>query len=160
MITIHEKAIEDAIKLTSWVQNFVKALEGKKGENAKEYGSSFRSRARGFPELMESSGFLSACTFFYAKATEMAYKKICQLLDDEKIEPINVNKEEFGYATFLHGILAFLEVLGLVSSHKSPRKAINELKEPVRLTITRSLLLSYMIEVKKLSEALFEGVSE
>jgi CRISPR type III-B/RAMP module-associated protein Cmr5 len=147
--TIYERAMESAIKLTSWMQGY-----------AVKYGQSFRSRARSFPELMESSGLLPTCTFFYAKATEEVYRKVCQLIDDGKIEHVDIKDEEFGYAAFLHGILGFLETLGLIKDHRNPVEAIKSLNEAGRLALARNLLLPYVIEVKKLSEALFKGERE
>jgi CRISPR type III-B/RAMP module-associated protein Cmr5 len=161
--TIYEKALENAIKLASWVQSFVKVLEKEKGKDAEKYGSSFRARARSFPELTESSGLLPALSFFYAKATQETYKKICQLLDDDgKMEPVEVKDEEFGYAVFLHGTLVFLQELGLITdhNHKDPVKSIGELKEVSRLALARNFLLPYVLELKKLSEALFKGEGE
>lgn len=158
--TIYEKALENAIKLASWVQGFVKVLEKENRKNAKEYGSSFRTRARGFPELMESSGLLPTFSFFYAKATEDTYRKICQLIDEGKIEPIEVKGEEFGYAVFLHGTLTFLQTLKLITNHKCPLKSIEEMNEVTRIALARNLLLPYVLELKKLSEALFEGERE
>jgi CRISPR type III-B/RAMP module-associated protein Cmr5 len=147
--TIYERAIESAIKLTSWIRRY-----------AAKYGQSFRSRTRSFPELMEGSGLLPTCTFFYAKATEEVYGKVCQLIDGRKIEPVDIKDEEFGYAAFLHGVLGFLEALGLIRDHKNPVEAIKDLNETGRLTLARGLLLPYIIEVKKLSEALFQGERE
>jgi len=157
--TIYEKAVENAIKLASWVQGFVKEV----GKDAEKYGSSFRTRARSFPELMESSGFLPAFTFFYAKATEDTYRKLCELVDDGKIEVTKVKEvkdEEFGYAVYLHGLSAFLQELKLILDHKCPVYIIKELKEANRLVLARNLLLPYLLEVKKLSEALFKGGRE
>jgi len=157
MSTLSEKAIENAVKLASWVHNYIEVLKKEKAKDVEKYGSSLRTRARSFLELLESSGFLPTFTFFYAKATEDVYRKVCQLLEEGKIEPVEVEEEKFGYAVFLHGISLFLEQLGLIADHKCPRKTIEELKEGNRITLARNLLLPYVLELKKLSEALFKG---
>jgi|YelNatPaOPRAMG01_1025707.scaffolds.fasta_scaffold05831_7 CRISPR type III-B/RAMP module-associated protein Cmr5 len=167
MSTIYEKAAESAVSLVSWVQDVIKVLKERTKEgNPEEYGSSFRTRARSFPELMESSGFLPACTFFYAKATEDAYERVCNLLDRGKVDASDVDnllkmgKEKFGYAVFLHGTLSFLETSGLIRNHKNFLGSINELKEPGRLMLARDLIYPYLMELKKLSEALFKSERE
>jgi len=169
MSTIYEKAAENAINLVSWIQDIIKMsskILSERGRDAEKYGSSFRTRARSFPELMESSGLLPTCTYFYAEATEEGYRKICELLDRERIDASDVEvisgiKEEmFGYAAFLHGVLNFLEVMNIIRDHRDPVNAIKELNETSRLALARSLILPYLMEVKKLSEALFKSERE
>ena len=165
MSTIYEKATENAINLVSWVQSVIKILS-ERGRDAERYGSSFRTRARSFPELMESSGLLPTCTYFYAEATEEVYREVCELLDCEGInapdveELSKIKEEVFGYAVFLHGILKFLELVNLIKDHRHPVNAIKELNETNRLALARSFILPYIIEVKKLSEALFKSERE
>jgi len=165
MSTIYEKATENAINLVSWVQSVIKILS-ERGRDAERYGSSFRTRARSFPELMESSGLLPTCTYFYAEATEEVYREVCKLLDCEGInapdveELSKIKEEVFGYAVFLHGILKFLELVNLIKDHRHPVNAIKELNETNRLALARSFILPYIIEVKKLSEALFKSERE
>ena len=168
MSTFHEIAVRDAIKLIEWINGTIQNLkteflktekdEERARERAEDYGSSVRTRARNFPELMESSGIMAAYTFIYAKATHTTYKVVCSSIDQNKpILGSNVGKEEFGYATLLHGILQFLEDIGMVSDHKEPGKAIEELWGAERTTLVSRLLLPYLMEMKKLSEALFKG---
>jgi len=165
MSTIYEKATENAINLVSWVQDVIKILS-ERGGDAERYGSSFRTRARSFPELMESSGLLPTCTYFYAEATEEVYGKVCELLDRGRINASDVEglseikEEALGYAVFLHGILKFLELVNLIRDHRHPVNAIKELNETNRLALARSFILPYIIEVKKLSEALFKSERE
>jgi len=165
MSTIYEKAMENAINLVSWIQDVIKVLS-ERGRDAERYGSSFRARARSFPELMESSGLLPTCTYFYAEATEEVYGKICRLLDCGGVNASDaeglseIKEEAFGYAVFLHGILKFLELVNLIRDHRHPVNAIKELNETNRLALARSFILPYIIEVKKLSEALFKSERE
>ena len=162
MSTIYEKAMENAINLVSWIQDVIKVLS-ERGRDAERYGSSFRARARTFPELMESSGFLPTCTYFYAEATKEVYEKVCRHLDRGKINASDaeglseIKEEAFGYAVFLHGVLKFLEIMNIIRDHRNPVNAINELNETSRLVLARSLIFPYLMEVKKLSEALFKG---
>ncbi|MBO3810274.1 MAG: type III-B CRISPR module-associated protein Cmr5 [Candidatus Brockarchaeota archaeon] len=168
MSTFREIAIKNAVRLIEWVDETVRSLEAKflevekdekkARERSEEYGSSIRTRARTFPELMESSGIIAAYTYMYAKATDEAYKKVCSLIDQGKptLDP-SIGKEEFGYAMLLHGILQFLENIGIVRDHRKPGEAIKELWSLEKTILASRLLLPYLMEVKKLSEAIFKG---
>jgi len=130
--------------------------------NGVEFGKSFRSRSRETPLFLYETGLIAALSFIYAK-TEDADKKTYKLISDyiakretaRKLEILN--STEGGYAAYLY--LLLLEVSRLIPGKGidpgNPLSCINALIGSERLlAILPSLLMPYLLEVKRLAEAL------
>jgi len=147
-------AIMDAI---SDFERLYNALE--KNEESK-VGASFRSRCREIPTLIEDVGLIPALSFCYAKATKERYENIRKLIEEGGTidEGDNISK---GYAAFLYFVLKRLKTLNLISDNSvaEPIEALKELRD-LKGSVARKLLRPYIIQLKKLSEAVFKPEGE
>ncbi len=118
---------------------------------------SFRTRARNIPSMMMTTGLPQTLAFLASKADSSYYEYLA--IGTKKP---NKGEEEAGYAAYLYAIMKFLnEGVGAVSS--MPR-SIREVMEIIRKIDERpdlgmtihSLLMEYLLELKKVAEALIE----
>lgn len=118
---------------------------------------SFRARARNIPSMMMTTGLPQTLAFLASKADSNYYEYLAT-----GTEKPNKGGEEAGYAAYLYAVMKFLnEVVGAVSSMP---KSIREVMEIIRkideepdLSLTiHSLLMEYLLELKKVAEALIE----
>jgi len=163
-----ERVRVDPVELA--METFTK-IRNEIGDN-EELGSKLRARAREGPELIRSLGLIPVLSFYYAKARDA-------LLGGG-------GEEEKAYLLYFKAILLYLERLGLVkgvsdvfdlqsklqnaSGASSERKELekklrNEIHERVinilqdlinRSFIASRLLTPYLIEFKRLCEAVWE----
>jgi|YelNatPaOPRAMG01_1025707.scaffolds.fasta_scaffold07589_3 CRISPR type III-B/RAMP module-associated protein Cmr5 len=140
------------------IESLLNSLESKEKS---EVGKSFRARCRELPSFIEDAGFVSALSFCYAKASNNIYNQIKSTLEksSEKIKD-NASTEK-GYAIYLYFVLKNLKDLKLIEeTHLSePIKALEEL-EGEKSRVASKILRPYLVQLKKLSEAIFETKSE
>ncbi len=136
-----EKAIEYFGKIQSMIN--------------KDIGEVLRARARTLPGMIESVGLVPSLSFCYGKATNKTFEKVKKAWECWPNSKIEVKKEEGGYAIYLLLSLLYLKDLGIISNE--------EIKEPIKVfkkiltkeSITARLLMPYLIEVKRLVEAVY-----
>lgn len=130
-------------------------------KGAKEFGKSFRSRAREMPSFLYEVGLISALSFIYAKtedADKKTYKNIFnyirgQLYKGGTRSLEGIDSTEGGYAAYLYLLLQEIKRLALdrninVEDPLSSIIALKGLKRPLI-----SLLMPYLLEIKRLAEA-------
>lgn len=125
-----------------------------------EVGKSFRSRCRELPSLIEDVGLVPALSFCYAKAGNDIYEEVKKALKNGR--KINEEKHmEKGYGIYLYFVLKSLKEIKLIEEDHldDPLKAFEELSKGKQRVASR-LLRPYLVQIKKLSEALFEAEGE
>ncbi|MEM3404680.1 MAG: type III-B CRISPR module-associated protein Cmr5 [Sulfolobales archaeon] len=142
------------------IDDFEGLLNSLENREKSEVGKSFRSRCRELPSLIEDVGFVPALSFCYAKAKKATYDEVNRLLKnggkiDEK------DDTEKGYGIYLYFVLKRLKDLKLIKENHldDPIKALGELSMGKQSVASR-LLRPYIVQMKKLSEAVFEGEGE
>jgi CRISPR type III-B/RAMP module-associated protein Cmr5 len=142
------------------VTDFDAILRLLEGKEKSKVGASFRARCRELPSLMEDAGFISALSFCYAKATKNIYKEIRENIKNNKSisEKDDTNKK--GYGIYLYMVLKRLKELGLIQEDAldNPIEALKELEYKWRAA--SKLLMPYLAQLKRLSEAIFEAEGE
>ncbi|MEM2351496.1 MAG: type III-B CRISPR module-associated protein Cmr5 [Thermoproteota archaeon] len=140
-------------------ENLLRSLEKEKKEESK-VGESFRSRCRELPSLIEDVGLVPALSFCYAKAKEDYYKEVREALNKEhKID--DDNHIEKGYGIYLYFVLKRLRDLKLIEDKHldEPIIALEEIGRGKQRAAGR-LLRPYIVQMKKLSEAIFRAEGE
>ncbi|MDW8044996.1 MAG: type III-B CRISPR module-associated protein Cmr5 [Nitrososphaerota archaeon] len=140
-------------------KDLLNSLEKKEKEES-EVGKSFRSRCRELPSLIEDVGFVPAMSFCYAKASKNIYEKIKNTLENKgKIDDEESIKK--GYGIYLYFVLKKLRDLKLIEeAHLTePIKALEEIAKG-KQKIASKLLRPYIVQLKKLSEAVFKAEGE
>ncbi|MEM0050194.1 MAG: type III-B CRISPR module-associated protein Cmr5 [Candidatus Bathyarchaeia archaeon] len=138
-------AVEDMKVITSLI-----------GEN-KRLGGKFRTRTRSLPSLINEVGIVPTLSFCYGKAGEKIYGQVeNHFYKIEKIE--EGNEEEVGYALYLFIALNYLKELGLIDQTERVIEALDQLFG--KCEIASKLLRPYLLQVKRLAEALFEPERE
>jgi len=119
-----------------------------------ELGRAFRSRTRSLPSMIESIGLVPTLSFCYGKAESNTYDTILKSWYSES--KIKAEKEKGGYALYLLLTLLYLRDLELIedSMLKKPIEAFKKLSEEP-LAIASKLLMPYLIEIKRLAEAVY-----
>jgi CRISPR type III-B/RAMP module-associated protein Cmr5 len=127
-----------------------------KNKEKSEVGRSFRSRCRELPNLIEDVGFIPALSFCYAKAGD-TYEKVKSTLE-KRGEIDDNNHMEKGYGIYLYFMLKTLKGLKLIEEEHldEPLKALEELGKGKQIVASK-LLRPYIVQMKKLSEAVFEA---
>jgi len=126
----------------------------RKLESKEELGKAFRSRTRSLPSMIETIGLVPTLSFCYGKAEAKTYDNILgSWLSESKIE---ADKEKGGYALYLLLTLLYLKDLELIdgSMLKDPIKGLQKLSEE-QLPIASKLLMPYLVEIKRLAEAVY-----
>lgn len=123
-------------------------------------GRSFRARCRELPSLIEDTGFVPAMTFCYAKSGEDAYKNVRNCFQQRS----SIDKQDEikkGYAIYLYLILKRLKDLGLINDNhvEKPLNAFEALQGS-KARVAGRLVRTYALQLKKLSEAVFEPGEE
>lgn len=128
-------------------------LQRKLGDT--ELGRKFRARAREIPGMIESIGLVPALSFCYGKAGAKTYKDTLESWFSEGRQ-VKGDYEKVGYSLHLLLTLLYLKDLKLIeeSMVKNPIDAFRKLsREP--LPITSKLLMPYLAEIKRLTEAVY-----
>jgi len=150
------KQVHYAIELIS----LIKKLIDKLGNEQKDLGSKFRTRARFLPQMILDAGLLSNLSFCFGKITMENYSKLVKyiLLKNDPQVLKNISSEDLSYGLYLYGILDYLRKINLITDDlvQDPFKALNYLEKENRANIATNLLLPFIIEVKKLAEAIFK----
>lgn len=148
-----ERAVRDFVDIVNELYNGL----------GKEFGKSFRSRAREIPSFIYEVGFLSAVSFVYSKAETQRYNLIIKYVEEKKRKSPDysiykdINSTEGGYAAYLYLLL-------LETSRILPNMNLN-LSDPLScikalsghgdlLMVLPSLLMPYLLEIKRLAEAI------
>lgn len=133
---------------------FFSLLENKEDSKV---GEGFRTRCRELPNLIEDVGFVPALSFCYAKATKNVYKKIRKLIENKEgmIKDDDHTKQSYGIYFYL--LLKRLKALGLIKADlNEPIEVLEELTKG-KERIASKLIRPYIIQLKKLSEAVFKA---
>jgi len=159
LLSPEERAVND-FKLVYKLFQEISKLSDKSEE---KFGKSFRARARESPPLLYEVGVLPVISFIYAKtrdADEQTYTIFINFTKQVQMTPENLkklNSTEGGYAAYLYLILS--EIKRLVPKEdidpSSPLSCIEALIGSGILTILPSLLMPYLLEIKRLAEAVF-----
>ncbi|MEM0010392.1 MAG: type III-B CRISPR module-associated protein Cmr5 [Nitrososphaerota archaeon] len=131
-----------------------------KEKEESKVGESFRSRCRELPSLIEDVGLIPALSFCYAKAKKDIYEKIRNALRNaSKID--DANYTEKGYGIYLYFVLKRLKDLKLIEEAHldEPVTALEEIGKG-KQRVASKLLRPYIVQMKKLSEAVFKGEAE
>jgi CRISPR type III-B/RAMP module-associated protein Cmr5 len=153
-----ERAINDFRLVYRLFQEIAKVSD------RKDFGKSFRARAREMPSLLYEVGVIPALSFMYAKtndADKQVYRIFVDFVRNIQITPEDskkLNSTEGGYAAYLY--LTLLEIKRLMPEKNmdpsTPISCIDALigfgRVPV---ILPSLLMPYLLEIKRLAEAVF-----
>ncbi len=127
---------------------------------------SLRSRARSVPSLIVSSGLPQILAFLASKSDPGYYE---YLVKDVRDTQGRAGKgESAGYSAYLYVIMRFLaqqglgdELGGVPSSIEGVIDAIKKIDEDPNLCSgVQSILLEFLLEFKKIAEALIEESSE
>ena len=138
-------------------ENLLTILENKEKSKV---GTSFRSRCREIPSLIEDMGLVPALSFCYAKAGKDTYNDMKSMLrNGGKIT--DKNHVERGYGIYFYFVLKRLKELKLIEDTHldEPIKALEELGQGKERVASR-LMKSYIVQLKKLSEAVFKAEEE
>ncbi|MGC9014700.1 MAG: type III-B CRISPR module-associated protein Cmr5 [Thermoproteota archaeon] len=141
------------------VEDLLNSLENKEKS---EVGKSFRARCRELPNLIEDMGLISALSFCYAKAGNDNYIQIKDTLKESGQKISDNNSIKKGYAIYLYFVLKRLKDLKLIEEthFDEPIKALEELNKGGKSRVASKLLRPYLVQLKKLSEAIFEAGGE
>lgn len=138
------------------IKDFDKLLSLLEKKEESKVGESFRARCRELPSLIEDVGFIPALSFCYAKATENVYENVKSLIENGHTIKDDDHVRQ-GYGIYFYFILKKLKDLGLVKSDlKNPIEALKELMSG-KERIANKFIKPYLIQLKKLSEAVFKG---
>lgn len=152
-MSLSEEVTRYAIDSIKRIRSAIDKMGGRE-----EFGSAFRGRSRELPELIESIGLLPSLTFSYAKAGKIVYEGVCNLIDTGSINEKaleELDKTKFGYSSYLHEVLYYIEKrMAKDVNHKDPITSFEKIYG--KSQIIKQLLMPYLLEVKKLAEALFK----
>lgn len=122
--------------------------------NKPKISRSLRSRSREIPEMISEYGIIPILSFCYAKAGNDTYRKVLNAINS-----MNCNlddSEDVGYALYLYAILKEIKKFGLIgnANEQDPLNFISTLSnEPEKLIVIEKLLYPYLIQFKRLCEA-------
>jgi len=156
-ISPEERAVND-FKL---VYKLLQEIE--KISDKKDFGESFRTRSREVPSFLYEVGVISALSFMYAKtedADKHTYKifiNFARNIQIAKEDLEKLNSTAGGYAAYLYLVLLEMKRLmpGKNLDPSSPISCIDTLAGSEILAILPSLLMPYLLEIKRLAEAVF-----
>lgn len=141
-------ALEDFDKL-------LKTFEA--SQKKRELGSKVRARSREVLTNIWTGGLCPTLTFYLAKAGEENVNIVKEALEERK--GLDIEPEKSGYAIMLYFIFQRLKVLKFIEQDPNkPRECLRALviMEPSKRSYATTLLTSYLLEFKKLCEAVFE----
>ena len=124
-----------------------------KGDKEKE--KTLRARARSAPSLVASHGAAAALAFLLSKSSKEVFEKLVSGGKPEKL-----GNEEAGYTLYLYAIYRFLhddlKKIDTCSDLECIAKEIARLDEESQWRMLEEPLLDFMVEFKKVAEALLE----
>ncbi len=129
----------------------------KSSKKDKKALKSLRTRARNTPSMIMTTGLPQTLAFLASKADEDYYKYLAM-----NAKKPDKEKEEAGYAAYLYAIMKFLsEKINVISKTPSNLREVIEVikkvdEEPNLSAAIQNLLTEYLLEFKKLAEALIE----
>lgn len=146
----------EAIALMKEILRKVRGRE--EGREANKTLKSLRSRARNAPSLIMSSGLPQTLAFIASKSDARYYE---YLVAEKQVKGKLKEGEEAGYSAYLYVIMKFLtqqKVLDrMPSSMEEIIDSIERLdRDPQLCSIAQSLLNEFLLEFKKVAEALIE----
>ncbi|MCD6487671.1 MAG: type III-B CRISPR module-associated protein Cmr5 [Desulfurococcales archaeon] len=122
-----------------------------------EVESKIRARAREILTHIYSGGLAPTLTFYLAKGEKNTLNTVKEAFKGEK--KLDGEPEKLAYAIILYLIFKRLRQLSFISSDPDdPLKCLHELikMDPFRRMYASSLLTLYLLEFKKLCEAIFK----
>jgi len=145
--------MEENIKVA--VSDFKQLFEKLHENSQSQVGASFRARMREVISLIDEVGLIPALSFFYSKSTKSIYEEVLKVMQAKEKE--NIKEEDYtkkGYALALYFVLKRISELGLITHFESPLNAFEELEGKQRSAF--KFIFSYLLEMKRLAEAIFE----
>ncbi|MEM3383861.1 MAG: type III-B CRISPR module-associated protein Cmr5 [Nitrososphaerales archaeon] len=144
--------------ILSAIMDFENLLNSLEKKEESKVGESFRSRCRELPSLIEDVGLIPALSFCYAKAKKDIYEEIKSTMKNQgKIN--DDNYIEKGYSIYFYFVLKRLKDLKLIENLDEPIKALEEIGNRKQRVVGK-LLRPYIVQMKKLSEAVFKAEGE
>ena len=123
-------------------------------------GRSFRARCREIPGLIEDIGFVPAMTFCYAKSGVDTYQTVRGNFQ-QRAKIHGRDETKTGYAAYLYLILKRLKDLGMITNdHFADPLTAFEVLQGSKARLAGRLVKPYALQLKKLSEAVFEAEEE
>gem|GEM_PF-2979753 len=127
---------------------------------------SLRSRTRTIPSLMVSSGLPQTLAFLASKSDPRYYEYLVK--EAQSAQEKTGKGESAGYSAYLYVVMKFLTRQGLSSGPGSIPSSIDEVvdvikkidEDPNLCSMVQSILLEFLLEFKKIAEALIEEGSE
>ncbi len=118
---------------------------------------SLRTRARNTPSMIMTSGLTQTLAFLASKSDSKLYSALYKQAKTNS----EIKGEEAGYAAYLYVIMRFLRESEMLTEEPANMEkvveAIKQLDEnPQQASITQSLLMEFLLEFKKVTEALIE----
>ncbi|MCR6692063.1 MAG: type III-B CRISPR module-associated protein Cmr5 [archaeon YNP-LCB-003-016] len=158
-ISPEERAVNDFKLVYKLFQGILKSLD----KDKEEFGKSFRARSRECPSLLYEVGVIPTISFIYAKtrdAEKQTYTAFVNFAKQTQVTLENLkklNSTEGGYAAYLYLILLEIKRLApkINIDPNSPLSCIEALTSSELLIIFPSLLMPYLLEIKRLAEAIF-----
>jgi len=123
----------------------------------KRLGERFRTRAVDIPQNIVATGLLPTLTFAYAKASKGSYEKVKRAFHEAR-KLGGIKEDEFGYAAHLFLTLKHIREGGFLEDIEDPLECFIALSRlpTEKLILLKARLTLYLLEIKKLSEALFQ----
>lgn len=137
-----------------------------------EMEKKFRTRASSMPSIIQGSGLVSSLTFMLSKIKAENFKKLAEVMQNradpakaaEVLEHLKsrakASSEDLSYGLYLYFVLNYLASFPGILQGVAVNNPIEACKALLKTPHAASLLLEhYLIEIKKLSEALFKEES-
>jgi len=153
--------ISSALEYFDRILSLYKCLEEKR-KDAKKFARSFNTRARNGPQLIKDQGIIPYLTFLASKSGEDLVRDLYKILKSEKAQCDKIESlDKAGYAAYFNAITMYLEKLGIlkITESTSVIEIARMLFENLQsYRIIEPVLMNYLAELKKLSNAYFKEV--
>jgi len=149
------KVIEFINNIDSATKDFSRLYAVQLKENSKsKVGNSFRARCRELVPMIEEIGLVPSLSYCYAKAKQNIFQEVTKSFESN--QQIDEKEDtEKGYAIFLYLVFRRLAELGIIEGVDA--KIIENLgKLEKKEQLASKLIKEYLIQLKRLSEAIFE----
>lgn len=154
--------ISNALEYFSKILSLYNCLEERNKNDAAKFARSFNTRARNGPQLIKDQGIIPYLTFLASKSEEDLIRSIYNILQSDKMQCNNIRSpDKAGYAAYFNAITTYLEKLRVIKLTKeaSVLEIVQMILENLQnYRIIEPILMNYLAELKKLSNAYFKEV--
>ena len=117
---------------------------------------SLRTRARNTPSMIMTSGLTQTLTFLLSKSSKENYKYLSGTTKEKPKED-----EKTGYSAYLYIIMKLLTKQGIIMKEPSTLEEVIDVikwldENPDKASIAQNVLMEFLLEFKKIAEALIE----